>query len=178
MKTYFPISLDVEKKPCLVIGEGAEAEDKTAKLREAGARVAVVKRFSPRCLRGKFLVMLCVKTDPALTREVFRLCQARKILVCAYDQPKYCDFTMPAILRSGRLCLAISTGGASPALARRMRQEMEVIFDKRMAQFLDWLAGQRRRLEKDEPDPGRRREKLKALVREFKIEAKVEFPKY
>ena len=198
MKPYFPIALDVEGKACLVIGGDAEAEDKARKLLDARAKVTVVSPrfyveglkelaharkirwrkgyFEPKDLRGQFLVMLCVKTDSQLTRDVFQLCGKARILLCSYDQPQYCDFTMPAIVRSGRLCVAISTGGASPALARRIRQDLEKLFDGKVARFLDRLAKVRKRLERTQPNVEKRREKLKGLVKDFKISGKIKIP--
>jgi precorrin-2 dehydrogenase/sirohydrochlorin ferrochelatase len=197
MRNYFPVSLDVEDRHCLIIGGDAEAEDKAKKLLDAKAKVTLVSpkvteglkafidahrltwrqgRFSPHDLIGQFLAMLCVKTDPELTEQVYRLCRNDKILLCAYDQPKWCDFAMPAIVNCGRLCVAISTGGAAPALAKKIRQDLEAIFDEKMARFLDGLAEQRERLEKEEPNLEVRREKLKKLVRDFKIEGHISFP--
>jgi len=197
MKNYFQISLDIEDRSCLVIGGNEEAEDKVQRLLDAGAKVTVVSprlteglhllvasgrvvwneaRFTSQGLVGQSLVMLCVKTDPPLTEQVFKLCRSAGILVCAYDQPKWCDFTMPALVKCGRLRLAVSTGGAAPALARKVRQGLEMIFDDRLARFLDWLAEQRTRLEKEEPVLEARREKLKGLVKDFEITGRVIYP--
>ena len=140
MKNYFQVSLDVEGRPCLVVGGGAEAEEKTGRLLDAGARVTVVtpvatpqlvawaregdvvlwrRRFAPGDLEGVHLAVNTVKSDPALSEDLYRRCEAGRILLSAYDQPEAPNFVMVALVRSGRLRVALATGASSPAWPAR-----------------------------------------------------------
>jgi precorrin-2 dehydrogenase / sirohydrochlorin ferrochelatase len=170
MKTY-PIFAIIADKPCLVVGGGAVGERKVKDLRAAGARVTVVSRsltsllarlaaegeiryleedFSPPHLKGMFLVMGATD-DPRVNAQVSAAAQARGIWVNIADAPELCTFIVPAQVRRGELTLAISTGGASPALARKLRQELEQQFGLEYGPYLDllkevraWVLAQRR----------------------------------
>ena len=74
-------------------------------------------------VRGRTLVF-CATDDEVLNRRVGRLCARRGILVNVADRPEQCDFVMPAVARRGGVVFAVSTGGASPALARFLRDEI------------------------------------------------------
>lgn len=197
MKNYFQASLDVEARPCLVIGGGAEAEEKAGRLLDAHATVTVVspeatprlrtwaterrltlhpRRFQADDLDGVYLCVNTVKSDPALSRQIYTVCEARRILVSAYDQPETSNFVMVALVRSGRLRVAFATGATSPALASRLRAEFEDVFDDEFARFTEYLAEQRREIEARLPKGPKRREALRALVRGLRIRAEVEYP--
>jgi precorrin-2 dehydrogenase/sirohydrochlorin ferrochelatase len=68
------------------------------------------------------------------------MCRARRILVNAADDPANCDFILPAIVRKGKITLAASTAGASPALARRLREELDAYLTEDMPALADLLA--------------------------------------
>jgi precorrin-2 dehydrogenase len=197
MKHYFQASLDVEGRPCLVVGGGAEAEEKTGRLLEAGARVTVVspdatpqleawagqseivlhrRRYEPADLDGVHLAVNTVKSDPALSREIYRLCEERRILLSAYDQPDDSNFVMVALVRSGWLRVAFATGATSPALARTLREEFERVFDEEFAAFTEYLAEMRRRLEAELPKGAQRSAALRRLVEGLRLRAEVEYP--
>lgn len=197
MKNYFQASLDLEDRRCLVVGGGAEAEEKTGRLLEAAARVTVVspsatpqleawardgaivlhrRRFAPGDLDGVYLAVNTVKSDPALSKDIYERCEAQRILISAYDQPEVSNFVMVALVRSGRLRVAFATGGTSPALASRLRAECEQIFDDEFAAFVEYLAAERRRLEATMPKGPERSEALRSLVRGLRLTARVEYP--
>ena len=197
MKSYFQASLDVESRPCLMVGGGGEAEEKTGRLLDAGATVTVVspdvtpqldawaregvvtlrrRRFDPADLDGVYLAVNTVKSDPALSRHIYELCEARRILISAYDQPDASNFVMVALVRSGRLRVAFATGATSPALASTLRAEFEQIFDDEFGQFVEYLAEQRRALEAAMPKGPERSEALRRLVRGLRIDARVTYP--
>ena len=144
MKTY-PIFALVADKPCLVVGGGAVGERKVLDLRAAGAPVTVVspgltptlaqlaargeiqhlkEDFSPEHLTGMVLVFGATD-DPEVNAQVSAAAKARGLWVNIADAPELCTFIVPAQVRRGDLTLAISTGGASPALARQLRVELE-----------------------------------------------------
>ena len=165
MKTY-PIFAIIENKPCLVVGGGAVGERKVADLMAAGALVTVVSRtltpelaalaekgeirylpedFTEGMVEGMALVMAATD-DPKVNAAVSAAAQARGIWVNAADDPENCTFIVPAQVRRGELTLAISTGGASPALASQLRQELQQRFGPEYGPYLDLLQRVRTRL--------------------------------
>jgi len=146
--TSFPILLRLQGRTCLVVGAGRIAAAKAAGLLSHGARVVVVapkavrwireraqsgklawrrRAFSARDLRGAFLVVAATNSA-ASNCAVFRACRARGVFCNVVDDPEHCDFFYPAVMRRGRLQIAISTEGNSPALAARLRQELNCQF--------------------------------------------------
>lgn len=165
MKTY-PIFAVIENKPCLVVGGGAVGERKVADLMAAGARVTVISRtltpelaaladrgeirylsqdFTDAQVEGMALVMAATD-DPEVNAAVSAAAQARAIWVNVADEPQHCTFIVPAQVRRGDLTLAISTGGASPALARQLREELQQHFGPEYGPYLDLLRRVRTRL--------------------------------
>jgi len=142
---YYPIFLDVQGKPVLLVGGGHVALEKIGKLVEHGADVTIVApalipevrafvdagqaRWEERPYRegdteGAFLVM--VATDNGeVNRHVAAEARERKILVNAADDAANCDFILPALVRRGEIAVASSTGGTSPAMARWLRERLE-----------------------------------------------------
>jgi precorrin-2 dehydrogenase/sirohydrochlorin ferrochelatase len=199
MKGAFQINLDVQERLCLVIGGGEEATEKVHRLLEAGAKVTVISpsltdelkklAASARLLhRGRrfrasdvddsvWLVMNTVRGDQVLLRDLFNLAKQKSFLICSVDEPEYSNFTMPALVARGPLRIAISTGGVSPALASRLRQDLEPLFDDRFELFLEWLDAYRAHLQKTEPNAQRRHELLRDAVAKVKLQARIEFPK-
>jgi siroheme synthase-like protein len=165
MKTY-PIFAIIEDKPCLVVGGGAVGERKVQDLREAGARVTVLsprltpalaelaasggirhlnEDFTPDHLNGMALVMAATD-DRAVNARVSAAAQERGLWVNVADDPEFCTFIVPAQVKRGDLTVAISTGGASPALARKLRQELQEQFGPEYRPYLALLRGLRARL--------------------------------
>lgn len=155
MQTY-PVFVLITGKPCLVVGGGSVAERKVQDLLQAGARVTVVSPvLTPalaaqagtgeiRHLQGDFqeelvagmALVIGATDDMEVNARVSAAAQARGIWVNIVDQPDLCTFIVPAQVRRGDLTLAISTGGASPALARRIREELEDHFGPEYGPYL------------------------------------------
>lgn len=130
----FPIFLDLNGRPCVVIGGGAEAERKIAALRRAGAEVRGAAEFDPTLLQNAALVM--VAGAPLTTGEsVARAAKLLNIPVNVMDEPRLCSFLMPAIIDRAPVVVAISTGGAAPALARLMRIWFERLLPARLGEL-------------------------------------------
>ena len=161
MTALFPISLDLADRPVLVAGGGKVALRKVKLLLEARARVTVVSpRFGPdlhklegvelrrRAFRPSDLegcTLAIAATDrPEVNEQICREARRRGVLVNVVDRPELCDFHVPASVRRGRLCLAISTGGASPSLARRLRRQFEQQLPAACEQFVELLADVRK----------------------------------
>jgi len=142
---YYPIGLDISGRRCLVIGGGEVGERKAERLLECGARVSVVGRdltpalaglreegaidhipagYNPRHLAGAFLV-IGATDDRAVNERIFRDARKRGVLANIVDDPDRCDFILPALCRQGELVITVATGGKSPALAKKLRQDLE-----------------------------------------------------
>lgn len=138
--THFPICLDLAGKRCLVVGAGPEAERKAAALRRAGAHVVATPRFVAAEMDGCVLAF-AADVPRAVGEAVSRAAQMRGILVNVADRPEFCSFIMPAVIERAPVTLAISTGGTSPALARRLRAMLDAIVPRRLG-ALAALAGE------------------------------------
>jgi siroheme synthase-like protein len=122
----YPVALELAGRRCVVVGQGLLAEEKAQGLLEAGASVAVIAPSAYRGgdLAGAFLV-IAASGDPAVNRAVFEEAETERVLCNAVDDVEHCHFAAPSILRRGELTVAISTGGRSPALAKRLRTELQ-----------------------------------------------------
>jgi precorrin-2 dehydrogenase/sirohydrochlorin ferrochelatase len=132
--------LDVEGRRCLVVGGGAVGLEKAAGLATCGARVAVVspelepgfaeldvewraREYESGDLEGMFLV-IAATDERAVNEAVHRDAEQRAMLCNVADVPELCNFILPAVHREGPIAVAVSTGGASPALAKRLRTQI------------------------------------------------------
>lgn len=161
-----PIFLQVARRPCVVIGAGEAAQPRIVELVHAGADVTVVApalcvavarlaaddrlRHLPRTYRrgdldGAFLAYAATGDD-AVHAAIAEDARAAGVLLNVVDRPAWCDFITPAVVRRGALTLAISTGGASPALARRVRLDLEDRYGPEYAVVLELLRRLRQRL--------------------------------
>jgi precorrin-2 dehydrogenase len=164
MANLFPMFLKLAGQRCLVVGAGAVAGQKVDALLLAGADVRVVapvageavrklandgrltwmaRRFDPADLDDAVLV-IAATGDRAVNEEVFRYASDKRVLCNAVDEPEHCHFYYPAVVNRGDLQIAISTAGHSPALAQRLRRELEAQFGPEYVCFVNWLGRLRR----------------------------------
>jgi len=139
-KRYYMACLDLEGRSCLVVGGGPVGLEKARGLLECGAFVTLVaptvvdelqtlpldwigRGYEGSDLDGRFLVV-AASGDEELNRRVFADAEARGLLCNVADVPELCSFILPAVHRQGPIAIAVSTGGASPALAQRIRSEI------------------------------------------------------
>ena len=176
----FPMFLKLAGRPCLVVGAGAIAESKIASLLEAQAKVRVVapvatakirswvgsrritwrqRRFQSSDLKKTFLVVAATSSTE-LHERIFREATKRGVLCNIVDVPELCDFYYPAVVQRGALQIAISTSGQSPALAQRLRKELEKQFGPEYEQWLEQLAKSRTRLHAQNLGPDERKHRL------------------
>ncbi len=156
---FFPMLVSLLGRKCVVVGAGTIAAAKIEGLLFCGARVVVVsprvvqaiqrharagtiawrrRVFTPKDVDGAFLAVAATnsrKTNGA----VFRACKMRGVLCNSVDDPAHCDFFYPAVVRRGALQIAISTGGRSPALAARLRSELERQFGREWSAWVEHL---------------------------------------
>jgi len=121
---YLPIFLNVRGEPCLVVGAGQVASRKAALLRRAGAQVTMTTEFREEEL-DRYALAIAATSDPEVNRAVAAAARARRIPVNVVDQPALCSFILPSIIERAPLVVAVSSGGASPVLARILRARLE-----------------------------------------------------
>ena len=143
-RAYYPLFADLEGKRCIVVGGGLVAQRKVTTLLKYGAAVTVVsptvtarlgrsanagticliqRRFQPQDLAGAWLAYAA--TDDRRTNQlVFRSAMKRRLFANVVDDAPLCSFIAPAIVRRGALVVAVSTGGASPSLAKKVRTDV------------------------------------------------------
>ena len=161
---YYPVFLDLQGRHCLVIGEGELADEKAKGLEEAGARVLRSPSFDPDS--SDVFLIVAVTEDPGLGRRIKEFADRNRILVNVVDQTPNCGFIAPAIARRGDLVLAISTSGKSPALARKIRQQLEAQFGPEYEDLLQALGEVRPLAQECLNSFGERREFYNRMVRD------------
>lgn len=169
--SLFPIFLKLAARPCIVIGAGHLAESKIESLQAANARITVIapeaseriqslaaageiqfhqRPYAEGDLTGNFLVVAATNV-PAVNRAVFAEATAKGILCNAVDDPPFCDFYFPSVVRRGDLQIAISTAGASPALAQKIRKDINAQLPLDAGEWLADLGNLRREVVATEP---------------------------
>ncbi len=145
-EVFYPAFIDLDGRRCLVVGGGPVGTEKTEKLLDAGAHVRLVSpQVTPRLAElvasgaiGEFhrrgyetadldgcLLVIAATSDGEVNHFVWRDAEARTMLVNVVDVPHLCNFIVPSIMRHGELAVAVSTGGASPVVARAVRERIE-----------------------------------------------------
>src|ERR1700729_1621858 len=169
--SLFPIFLKLTARPCIVIGAGHLAESKIESLQAANASITVIAphvsqrildwaaagelQYYPRPyqqgdLTGNFLVVAATNV-PAVNRAVFAEATEKGVLCNAVDDPPFCDFYFPSVVRRGDLQIAISTAGASPALAQQLRKDLNAQLPLDAGDWLTDLGNLRREVVAREP---------------------------
>lgn len=140
----FPIVLTERYARILIIGDGPLAEKRHAQLSEAKMNVRRITggAVSDDDLKSAHAVFI-VDTPPETAKALADRCRALSILVNVEDVMELCDFHTPSIVRRGDLLFSVSTGGKSPALARRLRKFLENRFSPEWAEKLDKLGAMR-----------------------------------
>lgn len=123
------MSLYVAGRRCVVVGDGPEADDRVRRLTDAGAEVVRLPApgFDATALDGASMVFAC---DAGSADEVARLARERGVMVYALDRPELSDLAMPALARREPVSIAIATDGVAPALAARLRAELQRLLDE------------------------------------------------
>jgi siroheme synthase-like protein len=181
----FPVFFKLEGRPCLVVGAGRIAAPKIASLLRAGGVVTVVapqarsevdqqaragqlvriaREFAAGDLDGQFLVVAATDLQ-AVNHHVAESARARKVLCNSVDDPPDCDFFYPSVVRRGDLQIAISTSGKSPALAQRLREQIDAMMPEDIGAWLDQLGETRLKILAAYPSAKERNEALHLLAR-------------
>ena len=99
-----------------------------------------------------------------MNRQIADDCAGRNLIVNIVDDPAKCNFYVPAIVRRGSLAIAVSTGGKSPLLARKIREELELVYGQQYEDFLDMLGVLRKEIIKNVSDPEKKKKILESLI--------------
>ena len=163
MTNYYPIYVQLNEQPCVVIGGGKIAEGKVDGLLAANAKVKIIspgltphlndlvkqnrieysaRNYQVGDLTGAFMV-ICATDQTEINQQVWQEASANQQLVNVVDDTPRCNFIAPAILRKGDLNIAISTGGKAPALAVRLKERLQKEIGPQYKRFLE-LSGQLR----------------------------------
>jgi precorrin-2 dehydrogenase/sirohydrochlorin ferrochelatase len=181
---YYPMFLRVAGRRCLVVGGGRVAEQKATALVEAAAHVTVIspvatpriealaaaqaivrhpRQYASGDVRGFFLAFAATDDEQA-QRQLAQDARAAGVLLNVADRPELCDFIVPAVMEQGDLVIATSTGGASPALAKRIRRELQASFGPEYAEALRLLQRLREHLASRVASAAERRRIFTALA--------------
>lgn len=181
---YYPVNLDLRERRCVVVGGGQVAERKTLSLLEAGADVTVVSpsltpKLADLAASGKVLqapalfqeahlagahLVIAATNDLTVNRAVAQLCRKKGILVNVAAPPEESSFIVPSVVERGDLVISVSTSGASPALSRSIRQELEKQYGPEYELLLTKLAAVRKRLQEEVGSEELRRQVLEAII--------------
>jgi precorrin-2 dehydrogenase/sirohydrochlorin ferrochelatase len=158
-KRFFPAFLDLDRRPAVVIGDGAVAEKRARQLIRYGADVVVItpspspalieaqgdglltieaRSYVRGDLKGSF-VAICTSDDAEVRRAVFDEAESISCLVNIAGAPELCSFILPSVMHRGPLQIAISTGGGAPGVAKSLRQQLEADFGPEWAVWIALL---------------------------------------
>ena len=182
--SLFPMFLKLEGRGCLIVGAGNVALEKITSLLGTGARLRAIapvaceaveqlavhgkitlelREFLETDLEGQSLVVTATNSR-AVNRQVFLAAQQRGLLCNSVDDPPNCDFYFASIVQRGKLQIAISTGGESPALAQRLRREIDAQLPEGTAEWLDEIGNLRRQILATHPAGSERKALLHTLA--------------
>lgn len=175
---YFPFFVNVEELHGVIVGGGKVAAEKVERLSIADARLMVIAPEIDEEIRGyqdvvtlKFKpyeeadladadYVIAATGIPEIDRVVYEDAKRRNILVNMVDVPEYCDFIFPSVVKRGKLVAGVSSSGASPLAAVRLRKEIEKIIPEGIEEKLDYLFEARRKAKEEIKDPKERRQYL------------------
>lgn len=193
----FPLVLDVKEWPVLVIGGDEEAAEKSQRLLESGARVMVVsptlndtlkqlaasakiihrgRHFRDADLDHVILILNTIRGDREFANMLSAKAREKRVLLWSVDYPEASSVTMPAVVASGHVRVAISTSGVAPALSGFMKEDLEHILDAEFIEFVEWLGHLREQAKRNEPDAEKRRALLRDALDGFRLRGKVQYP--
>jgi precorrin-2 dehydrogenase/sirohydrochlorin ferrochelatase len=176
MKTYYPAFINLKNKRCLVIGGGKVAERKVMSLIKTGANVTVISpELTSRLQKQKdkniirhikrkyrkgdatgFFLIIAATDDEAVNKQVS---EDAACLINVVDRPDMANFIVPSLVQRGPLTIAVSTSGASPAMAKALRKELELMYGKDFGFYLSFMTGFRKKVIHDIKDK-KSREKI------------------
>ncbi len=170
---YYPVMLEVTDRHCIVIGGGEVAERKVLTLLEAGSKVTVIspeltptlrslverdqinhraRQYQKGDLEGAFLAIVATDEE-RVNRAASEEAHSKGIPVNVVDRPELCSFIVPAVIRKGPLVVAVSTSGASPAMAARLKGVISEALPEGLDEVLEVLKQKRNQILESIPEP-------------------------
>lgn len=194
MNRYYPLMIDLTDRSCLVIGGGEVAARKIESLLESGARVVVI---SPQAVplivdwaeRGMldwrketyvdqdvsgYTLVIAATNQPAVNLVAHQAVMKQGGWINIADRPDLCNFTMPSTVQRGKLLISVSTSGASPGLARKIRQAIEQEYGPAYEEYVEFLAEIRHKVLGQVKEPARRKEIFRLLLDDSFLKASKE----
>ena len=168
MRVFYPVSLNLVGRKCVVIGAATdrEAVEKAEALIEAGAdlrRITEVAALRDEDVTDAFFV-ISTPQDAALSARLRELADRHKFLLCCIDQPAYGFVAMAAIVKAGPVRVAISTAGLAPRVGKVLKAALARVMDQKFARFISCLAAQRERVKRRYPAPAESPLRRQAMI--------------
>ncbi len=165
---FFPVSLNLVGRPCVVIGEAGDREaiDKAEALRESGADVRWIQ--DPSALRDDDVIdayfVISTPQDEGLSARLRALADQHKFLLCCIDQPKFGFVAMTAIAKAGPVRIAIATSGRAPRVGKILKARLQAAMDTRFARFVERLGEMKATMQRAKPGPEHAAERRAAMI--------------
>lgn len=144
--SHFPMCIDLTGKPVLLVGSGAQCQDKYEKLLAFSPEILRIPHLEEEHLDLPPVLVVAGDLDEEEAARVSRLCRSRGIPVNVVDRPELCSFFFPALVCRGDLTVAVSTGGRSPAAAAHLRRRIKQSLPDRTGEIIQWLSELRGRV--------------------------------
>jgi siroheme synthase-like protein len=178
MSGYYPVNLKIKDKKCVVVGGGKVAERKIKFLLEKGGSVTVISpeitsrleklwregkinllpvTYFSSPLEGAFLV-IAATDDRTINSRVAKDASKLGILINVVDSPTESSFILPATFSRGDLSIAVSTAGRSPTLARKIKEDLALIYSEEYGDLVDMIAKTREKIKRKYPNSQRRKQ--------------------
>ena len=181
---FFPVFLNLKNKLCIVIGGGKVAERKVENLLTSQAKVKVISpevtlKLKKLAEEGKIewerrvykkgdldsaWLVIAATDNPEIQKEIFKEAEEKRIFCNVVDVPELCSFIVPSTIRRSLLTIAISTSGASPAVARRLRETLEEIIGEEYVLYVELMKDLRKQILNLNLSPEKKEEKLQKLA--------------
>ncbi len=185
MQKYYPLILDLTGRACLVVGGGEVAARKAESLLEAGALVTVIspdglpaferwaeegliewrrEKFSPGQDVSAYTLVVAATNHAEVNLTVYEAVKRSNGWINIVDRPDLCNFIVPSTIRRGKLVISVSTSGASPGLASKIKQKIDQEYGPEYEGYVNFLAEMRHRILHEVNDPKRRRAIFRQLL--------------
>lgn len=171
---HFPMFVNLNNQPVLVIGGGMVALRKIEKLRPYGPHITVIspeihpdimripglylqkRPFEKNDLNDTLAMVIASSNDSQLNQRIAAICREKKIPVNVVDDPQKCSFLFPALIQKGDLSAGISTGGSCPTAAIYFKERFHELIPENMNEILEWLENKRIKIKKEIPQQAKR----------------------
>ncbi|MGO0060189.1 precorrin-2 dehydrogenase/sirohydrochlorin ferrochelatase family protein [Brevibacillus fluminis] len=191
MDSYFPIVIDIHEKKCLVVGGGEVATRKVESLLQAGAEVTVISPEAGDSIREwaqdgrlhwrnevfsendvtEFAFVIAATNQSEVNYAVYEAVRQSGGWVNIVDRPDLCNFILPSVVKRGKLTISVSTSGASPGLARKIKQTIEQEIGPEYEEYVDFLARIRQQVLAEVDNHGQRKKIFRELLQDRFVEA-------